>query len=52
VAEAFRVLARQTARVPDGGWQPGAFGSGILDIDALLAAPLPPVAALTAAAPA
>lgn len=46
VPEAFRRLARQTARVPDGAWQPGAFGSGILDIAALLAAPLP---ALTAA---
>lgn len=52
VAEAFRVLARATARVPDGAWQAGAFGSGILDIEALLAAPLPATAALTRAAPA
>lgn len=49
VPEAFRVLARQTARVPDSTWQPGAFGSGILDIAALLAAPLPAVASLTKA---
>ncbi|MDO9285555.1 MAG: S8/S53 family peptidase [Aquabacterium sp.] len=46
--EAFRTAARQTARVPD-GWNPGAFGSGILDIEALLKAPLPPAA--TAPAP-
>ncbi len=49
VAEAFRVLARQTARVPNSTWQAGAFGSGILDIAALLAAPLPDPASLTKA---
>lgn len=41
--EAFRTVARQTARVPP-GWQPGAFGAGILDVAALLQAPLPPAA--------
>lgn len=51
VPEAFRVLARQTARVPGASWQPGAFGSGILDIAALLAAPLPAVASLVKAPP-
>jgi hypothetical protein len=44
--EAFRTLARQTARKPP-GWQPdGGFGAGILDAGALLAAPLPAAAAL------
>ncbi|MDR7332044.1 S8 family serine peptidase [Roseateles asaccharophilus] len=48
VPEAFRVLARQTARVPNATWQPdGVFGRGILDIAALLAAPLPAVTDLT-----
>jgi len=42
--EAFRELARQTARVPP-GWNPGAFGTGILDVEALLRAALPPPAA-------
>lgn len=51
IPEAFRVLARATARQPmpaDGtpAWQRGAFGDGILDIGALLAAPLPAQAAL------
>lgn len=41
--EAFRSVARQTARVPP-GWKSGAFGTGILDIEALLKAPLPPAA--------
>ena len=45
--EAFRTVARQTARVPT-VWNPGAFGSGILDIDALLRAALPPAAATPA----
>jgi hypothetical protein len=40
IPEAFRLLARQTARRPD-GWQPGSHGDGILDIGALLRAPLP-----------
>lgn len=45
--EAFATLARATAKLPPGvPWQPGAFGSGILDIDALLAAPLPAAAGL------
>lgn len=41
--EAFRTLVVQTARVPR-GWNPGAFGAGILDVEALLRAPLPPPA--------
>lgn len=50
---AFRQLARDHARVPtvtvDGQplWQPGSFGTGILDVDALLDAPLPPASTLT-----
>lgn len=48
--EAFRTLARSTSRVPP-GWQPDqGFGSGILDVGALLDAPLPPAAALQQAA--
>ncbi|MBN8487470.1 MAG: hypothetical protein J0M20_07075, partial [Burkholderiales bacterium] len=46
--EAFRHCARASARVP-AGWNPGAFGSGILDLEALLQCPLPPAAALTKA---
>lgn len=51
---AFTKLARDTARVPQGVlWDPdGAFGRGILDIGALLAAPLPPQAALAMDGPA
>lgn len=50
VPEAFRQLARRTARVPGPHWQPdGVFGRGILDIGALLAAPLPAVTDLTKA---
>jgi hypothetical protein len=49
--EAFRALARASVRVPP-GWNAGAFGTGILDIDALLAAPLPPAAGLQIAPPA
>ena len=45
--EAFRTVARQTAHVPT-VWNPGAFGSGILDIEALLKEPLPPAAATPA----
>lgn len=46
--EAFATLARATAKPPPGvAWQPGAFGSGILDIDALLQAALPPAASLS-----
>jgi hypothetical protein len=50
---AFRQLACDHARVPtvavDGQplWQPGSFGTGILDVDALLNAPLPPASTLT-----
>lgn len=40
-----------TARVPP-QWQPGAFGTGILDVEALLKAPLPAAAALVQAPPA
>ena len=44
IVEAFVRLARQTASVPPGiSWKADAgFGAGILDIGALLAAPLPP----------
>lgn len=45
--EAFRHQARRTARRP-AIWQDGAFGSGILDAAALLAAPLPAAADLQA----
>ncbi|RZT94962.1 S8 family peptidase [Rivibacter subsaxonicus] len=38
--EAFRALARATARVP-AVWQPGSFGTGVLDVAALLDADLP-----------
>ena len=47
---AFTQLARSTARVP-AIWSPGAFGMGILDIEALLNAPLPPADALAPDAP-
>ncbi|MDP2323690.1 MAG: S8 family serine peptidase [Gammaproteobacteria bacterium] len=47
--EAFRMLARGTARVPM-VWKAGAFGTGILDAASLLAAPLPAVAQLQKAA--
>jgi hypothetical protein len=46
--EAFRTVVQQTARVPP-VWNVGAFGAGILDIEALLGAPLP--AAATRRAP-
>ncbi len=46
--EAFAMLARTTARQPP-GWQPGSFGTGILDIEALLNAPLPDASTLTPA---
>jgi hypothetical protein len=39
--EAFRTLARQTARKPPGWVVDGGFGAGILDAGALLAADLP-----------
>lgn len=42
--EAFKTAVCASAQVP-AGWQPGSFGSGVLDIDALLQFPLPPPAA-------
>lgn len=47
--EAFRTLARSTARVPT-VWRNGSFGTGILDVAALIAAPLPPFDGLHKAA--
>jgi hypothetical protein len=46
--EAFRTLAAQTAFAPP-GWNPGAFGTGILNVEALLTAALPPAATVPAA---
>jgi Subtilase family len=46
--EAFRILATQTTKQP-AVWNPGAFGSGVLDVDALLAQPLPAADTLTKA---
>lgn len=49
---AFRLLARSSTRVPgvtvnsEPLWQPGSFGSGILDADKLLDSPLPAAASL------
>ena len=40
IVEAFRLLARQTARRP-ADWDDQLFGAGILDIEALLSASLP-----------
>ena len=40
IAEAFRDIARRTARRPP-GWQTGSHGEGILNIEALLLADLP-----------
>lgn len=45
VVEAFKLCARSTARKPP-GWNGGAFGEGILDVLALLEAPLPAAALL------
>jgi hypothetical protein len=50
VVEAFKQTARATARVP-ANWQPGAFGTGVLDVRALLDAPLPDAATLVQDAP-
>lgn len=44
--EAFRKLVVDTTRKPT-LWQSGSFGAGILDIDALLGAPLPAAADLS-----
>lgn len=41
--EAFVRIARATARPPSQPWEPGAFGTGVLDAAALLQAPLPPL---------
>lgn len=49
--EAFKHIAKQTARLMP-HQQPGSFGAGILDIDALLNAPLPDAASLTQEDPA
>lgn len=49
--EAFKAVAKATAR-PMPHQQPGTFGAGILDIGALLQAPLPPAGGLDAEAPA
>jgi hypothetical protein len=50
VVEAFKHTARATARVP-ANWQPGAFGTGVLDVRALLEAPLPAADTLVQDAP-
>jgi hypothetical protein len=42
--EAFKEIVRGTARVPP-GWQLGSFGTGVLDVHAVLSAPLPAAAA-------
>ncbi|MBZ8144075.1 hypothetical protein CLD22_30355, partial [Rubrivivax gelatinosus] len=49
--EAFRSVLRASARVPP-GWQPGAFGTGIVDVAAVLQAELPPASALVRQPPA
>jgi len=49
--EAFTQLVRSTTRQPS-GWQPQPFGTGILDVEALLKAPLPAAASLQPQAPA
>lgn len=48
--EAFTTLLRANVVVPP-VWNPGAFGSGVLDVEALLRAPLPAASSLTQAAP-
>jgi len=42
---AFIEIVRRTAHVPP-NWQPGAFGTGVLDVEAVLNAALPPAAGL------
>lgn len=49
--EAFKVVAKATAQ-PMPEQQPGSFGAGVLNIGALLQAPLPPAAALVKEGPA
>jgi hypothetical protein len=46
--EAFKLLATQTTLKPL-NWKPGVFGSGVLNVEALLIAPLPAVASLVQA---
>ncbi len=46
--EAFKSLATQTTLKPP-NWQTGSFGSGVLDVHALLTAPLPAAATLAMA---
>jgi endonuclease G, mitochondrial len=41
--EAFKQLLRDKVKTPP-GWQPGSFGTGVLDVHALLAADLPAAA--------
>lgn len=43
--EAFRAVATGSVQIPP-GWQPGSFGSGVLDVHGVLTTPLPPPAAL------
>lgn len=45
LAEVFKHLIRSTARVP-AGWDTSGYGAGILDVSALLNAPLPAAAAV------
>ena len=49
--EAFKVVAKATAK-PMPNQRPGAFGAGILDVEALLKEQLPPVNALAIESPA
>jgi hypothetical protein len=49
--EAFKFVAKASAR-PMPHQQPGSFGAGVLDIDALLRQPLPPPGSLTSERPA
>ena len=43
---AFRALVRETARVPQGGWDTSRYGTGILDAAKVLDEPLPDAGAL------
>ena len=46
IVEAFKACAKLTARKPNDQWKSGSFGEGILDVEALLALPLPEPATL------
>ena len=48
---AFTAIVRSTAHVPP-NWNPGAFGTGVLDVQAVLNAPLPAAATLAQQPPA